>query len=114
TAPTWPFVTAILCPSSWRAGKTPRILRRSLWPRGDREHDRRRVIRVVVDLLVRGEQRGRGAQRLPGAGVAGVPGVRAAGDLETEPVPAPEPVGGGPEREPYPDRAVRLGRGPAG
>ena len=31
TAPAWASVTALLCPSSWLAGKTRRSLRRALW-----------------------------------------------------------------------------------
>ena len=57
------------------------------------------MARVVEDLLPGGQQAHRGAERFAGAGVAGVPGVGAAGDLEPEPVAAGEAVRGGPERE---------------
>ena len=59
------------------------------------------MARVVEDLLPRGHQPHRRAERLAGAGIAGVPGVRAAGDLQPQPV-AP----GRPERQP--DGTIRA------
>ena len=53
---------------------------------------------VVEDLLPRGRQAHRGAERLAGAGIAGVPGVRAASYLQPQPVAPAEPVRRRPER----------------
>jgi hypothetical protein len=49
---------------------------------GDWQGDGRGVAGVVVEVLVRGGERGGGGERFAGAGVAGVAGVGAAGDLQ--------------------------------
>jgi hypothetical protein len=78
----------------------------------DGKEDGRGQLRVVVDGLLGDLEGGRGGQWLPGARVARVAGVGAAGDLEPDPVARLEPVRGRPQVDQ--DAADGTGRlGPA-
>ncbi len=68
----------------------------------------------MEDGLVGGDERLRGAEWLAGAGVAGEPGMRPAGDLEPDAVAREEAVRGGPQVEGDAQGAVGFGRGLAG